>query len=160
MYRALAVPIAVVMSSMAIPLQAKEVVTTDMLVHPPADRQSLKIAKDPKDFLPVVVLDEATKREPEARMWMGIQAKVIRTHSDSSQWTKGVICKLTIAPDGSIKELKIQKSSNDKVKDANALAMLRNAAPYRALPPFIKEQSMLVELLEYPRLKMTALKGY
>lgn len=139
--------------SLAAPVLAKEVVRTDMLVLPrPAGPGVSKL----HDSLPPVVIVAPTN-DPEARVWMGLQARSL-SKTDQSLWTKGVVCKMSIAKDGSINKLMVFKSSDDKAKDQRVLTLLRNAAPYHPLPPSMSEQVMLVELLEFPRYKLTSSK--
>lgn len=135
-----------------IPAQAKETVKTDFTVCPlPNPPGAVKL----DDRIPRTIIQDS-RNDPETRAWMALHSRSIISRSSKSLWTTGVVCKLTIGSDGSVKHLKVQKSCNDKSKDQRALTLLRNAAPYYPLPSFMKEQTMLVELLDFPRFKLTA----
>ncbi len=150
----IAVPVLLsgILLSFAHSVQAGERAKTELLVLP---RSAVSRSSPNKPGLPVFLIENAEKLDPETKVWIGLHARSITRKSDSTLWTKGIICKLTIASDGSIKSLLLQKSSCDKSKDQGALTLLRNAAPYYPLPSLIKEQTMLVEFLDYPRFKLT-----
>ncbi len=121
-----------------IPAQAKETVKTDFTVCPLPNPPG---AVELEDRIPRTIIQDS-RNDPETRAWMALHSRSIISRSSQTLWTKGVVCQLTIASDGSVKNLKVQKSCNDKSKDQRALTLLRNAAPCYPLPSFMKEQTM------------------
>lgn len=98
--------------------------------------------------------NERKPRDPVLAAWLAHHERLLKRLWETKPFKEGAVCKVLVFQDGTLSDVRMNKSSGSKAQDEAALNLLREAGPFHPMPPSVPKQAFLVKFKRFPTVEL------